>query len=209
VTTSTNGIFTSTLTVANVNASVAQNYYVVLSNSAGSVSSSLANLSILTPPAILAQPDSLFRNPGSNGFFFVRASGSEPLAYHWYFNGANLDSASATNYLAIDNVSSNNAGPYQVIISNPVGSATSAVATLIVGYQSYTPAQLYLLEHSGTNGDALLMALEAGKNYRVQLSTNFQDWMDLTNFLSTSGLMVYTNALATNQGAAFYRIVSP
>jgi hypothetical protein len=137
----------------------------------------------------------------------VGASGSPPFSYQWWFNNTNL--AGTSNPLVLNNVTTNVEGNYFVILTNNFGSATSQVATLIVAYQSLTPAQLWLLGHSGTSGDALMIAMEAGKNYRIQATTNLHDWYNVTNFLSSSTLMNYTNSLATNTTMMFYRIGSP
>jgi len=54
------------------------------------------------------------------------------LSYQWWFN-ATTNLAWATNAsLTITNAQSMNAGNYTVVVTNPHGSATSAVATLTV-----------------------------------------------------------------------------
>jgi hypothetical protein len=141
--------------------------------------------------------------------FNVGASGTAPLGYKWWFSGTNRV-VGTNNLLVLNNVTSNNIGDYFVIVSNSVGSVTSQVATLDVVYNpSLTPAQLWLLCHSGISGDGLMIAMEAGKNYRVQSTTNLQDWTDITNFLSTSTLVEFTNSLSTNADIMFYRVASP
>jgi len=201
-----NGVLTSILTVNNASANA--NYFGVVSNVAGVVTSSVASLTFLYPPVITNQPPDVATNAGSAVFFSVVAGGTPPLNYQWFYNGTDTG-AGSVNPLELDNVTTNNNGGYQVIITNNYGSVTSRVAVLIVGYQALTPAQLWLLSHSEIYGDGLLIALEAGKNYRVQSSSNFQNWTDTTNFLSTGDLMVYTNEVVTNVETLFYRVVSP
>jgi hypothetical protein len=201
------GVVTSTLTISSGlnNAS----YFGVVSNAAGVVTSSVVSLTISVPPTITNQPQNVITNPGANVYFTVVAGGNQPLNYLWLHNGVD-SGAGSVNPLELDNVTTNNNGNYQVIITNNYGAVTSQVATLVVAYQSLTPAQLWFLFHSSIYGDALQIALEAGKNYRVQSSTDLQTWMDVTNFLSASTLVEYTNALATNTlPQIYYRVVSP
>lgn len=76
--------------------------------------------------------------PGDSVSNSVVALGLAPLSYQWSFNGGNLTDnghiiGSQTNVLAIANAMGSDAGNYQVIVTNSLGSATSSVAVLIVG----------------------------------------------------------------------------
>lgn len=83
------------------------------------------------PPTITSQPASQTVNPGANATFSVSASGDPPLTYQWNFN--NVAIPGATDFtLVLTNVSSANAGDYQVIVANNFGSVTSVVAVLTV-----------------------------------------------------------------------------
>ncbi len=121
------------LTLANIQASTAGGYQVIVSNSVGSVTSVVATLTVNpAPPFVITPPQSqtvVVSNPAS---FTVTAGGSAPLTYQWYFN-TNLILPAATNTsLAIASAQTNNAGGYSVVINNSVGSVTSVVATLTV-----------------------------------------------------------------------------
>jgi hypothetical protein len=206
--TSVSGGNSNSLVFNNVTITNAGNYFAVVTNSVGSVTSRVATLTVLVvQPTITNQPVNVITNQGATVVFSVGASGSPPFSYQWWFNNTNL--AGTSNPLVLNNVTTNVEGNYFVILTNNFGSATSQLATLIVAYQSLTPAQLWLLGHSGTSGDALMIAMEAGKNYRIQATTNLHDWYNVTNFLSSSTLMNYTNSLATNTTMMFYRIGSP
>ena len=74
---------------------------------------------------------------GQSALFDVAAVSSYPLTYRWLLNGTNLPgggiAGGVTNaVLMLSGVTTNNAGNYQVVISNPYSSVTSSVAVLSV-----------------------------------------------------------------------------
>jgi len=143
-------------------------------------------------------------------FFTVGTSGSQPLGYQWFFNGTNNPVGANSNVLELDNVDTNSAGNYTVLITNAAGSVTSSKGNLyILANGSLTPPQLWLLSHDPFNGDGIMIALQSGRNYRVQSSSDFLQWIDVTNFLSQSSLVLFTNTQLTNLPSMFYRVVSP
>ena len=122
----------NSLALLNVQPTNAGNYSVLVSNAYGSVTSSIATLTVLTyPPTITSQPQDRSIYVGQAATFAVTATGTAPLRYYWSQNGSNLPNAiSATLNLA--NVQTNAAGLYQVIVSNAFGVATSRLAQLTV-----------------------------------------------------------------------------
>jgi hypothetical protein len=84
-----------------------------------------------SPPVIGTQPQSLTVNQGNSATFTVVASGTAPLSYQWRFNGANIAGATASSYTK-NNVQTNDAGNYSVVITNSVNSITSSLASLTV-----------------------------------------------------------------------------
>jgi uncharacterized repeat protein (TIGR03803 family) len=135
---SISGSATSSLTISNVSATNVGTYSVVLSNAAGMLASSNALLTIVpSEPVIVLQPGSLTVLPGAPASFSVAAIGSTPYSYQWLANGSSLSnnatfSGVTTSNLTINSVSSASAGTYSVIVSNTLGSATSAGAVLSV-----------------------------------------------------------------------------
>ena len=124
----------SNYTRTNVQPADAGNYSVVVSNAAGSATSSNASLTVIvppTPPSITTQPQSQTVFQGNNVNFTVSANGSTPLSYQWRFYGTNLPAATATN-LTLNSVTTNQSGPYTVLVTNAYGAVTSQVATLTV-----------------------------------------------------------------------------
>ncbi|MFN0069230.1 MAG: immunoglobulin domain-containing protein, partial [Limisphaerales bacterium] len=83
------------------------------------------------PPSIVTPPQSQTVGPGSTVTLGVVASGSPTLAYQWQLDGAPIGGATGKN-LTLTNVSGSSAGGYRVVVSNPVNTITSAVATLTV-----------------------------------------------------------------------------
>ena len=130
----------------------AGSYDVVASNLAGSVTSSMATLTVNVPPTILASPASVIIPAGSTTTFSVSATGTAPLSYQWRRNGANIAAATAASY------STGVAGSYDVVVSNVAGSVTSSPATLTVNQAptvSAGPNQtINLLDFAELNGTA-------------------------------------------------------
>lgn len=121
----------STLALTNVQPAQAGSYRAVVSNSSGSATSQLAFVTVVVPPFITQQPISLTVTQGQTASFAVGAGGDTPLTYHWSFNGLEL-AGETQDTLVINAAQPENAGGYQVIVSNSVGIVTSAVATLTV-----------------------------------------------------------------------------
>ncbi|HAM73974.1 MAG TPA: hypothetical protein DCM86_20305 [Verrucomicrobiales bacterium] len=86
---------------------------------------------VLLAPIIMDQPASIAVDAGKPATFAATASGTDPLVYAWFFNGARIPGASSFTY-TIPAVTPGNAGNYQVTVSNMVGVVTSQVAVLTV-----------------------------------------------------------------------------
>src|SRR5262249_20357193 len=119
------GVTSATLTLANVADANAGSYSVVISNAAGSVTSSAAILTVLDAPTILSQPLSLTNVPSTTASFSVTAGGTAPLYYQWFKGPGALPGATSAT-LTLANVADANAGSYSVVISNLVGSVSSS-----------------------------------------------------------------------------------
>jgi uncharacterized repeat protein (TIGR03803 family) len=87
-------------------------------------------------PVINIQPQSVAVAAGSVATFTVQASGS-PLWYQWLLNGtnptgSNISWSPYSNTLVVNPTTTNDAGSYRVIVSNPCGVVGSSVAVLRV-----------------------------------------------------------------------------
>jgi hypothetical protein len=90
---------------------------------------------------ITAQPQSQTVTVGSNVTFNVTATGTDPLSYQWQKDGSDI--GGETNaMLTLNAVQMSDAGSYLVVVSNIVGSVTSANAVLTVVPASFQPWQL-------------------------------------------------------------------
>lgn len=125
------GATNTTLTVNNVQSSDLGNYTAVISNGAGSVTTSNASLTFLQPPTILSTAPTA---PGnyvmSNLNFSLSVVASTPPGFtnyfQWYQGGILISNATATNY----SVSWGKVGDYTVKVWNVVGTNTSAAWTI-------------------------------------------------------------------------------
>ena len=119
----------STLTINNANQNSLGNYFVVVSNASGSVTSSVVNLTLLYPPSISSHPADFYATALTPALFSVTAIGTGAQAYQWLFNGTNLVNGTNSTF-AITSAKQSNIGQYAVIITNAYGSVTSSVANL-------------------------------------------------------------------------------
>ena len=125
----TTGSATFALVLSNLLASDAGQYFIVITNTYGATTSSVANLAIIDP-AILTQPTSQSVIFGGSVTFSVTASGTG-MTYQWRRGEAPL--MEATNaMLVLTNVSGALAGNYDVVICGSHGCVTSSVVSLTV-----------------------------------------------------------------------------
>ena len=126
------GINSSSLALLNVQSNDAGSYRVIVSNSVGTATSSVATLTVLAPPVITAEPTNITVVAGAGATFNVSATGSALLRYQWFFNTSTALANATNSSLTLNPVHATNAGAYSVTVTNAVGAATSVVATLNV-----------------------------------------------------------------------------
>ena len=95
----------STLTLNNVQQSDSGGYSVIVTNSYGSATSAVAQLTVsLFPPSISNDPQSQSVLVGQDVFFSVQASGTAPLGYQWYYNTNTAGRHATNSILTLTNV---------------------------------------------------------------------------------------------------------
>ncbi len=92
-------------------------------------------LSVISPPAITAQPADQSVLEGAPAAFSVAAVGGLPLSYQWQNNGTNLVddgnlAGSTTTNLLVRQVTAAHGGSYTVVVANAAGTVTSSNAML-------------------------------------------------------------------------------
>ncbi|MEI6035137.1 MAG: immunoglobulin domain-containing protein, partial [Verrucomicrobiae bacterium] len=125
------GATSAMLALTNVQSSDAATYSVTVSNTAGSVTSNAAVLTVQTAPAITSQPSSTTVAVGANATFTVAATGNPAPTCQWRKDGTNISGATSSS-LTISSAQLSHAGIYSAVATNAAGSATSNNATLTV-----------------------------------------------------------------------------
>jgi hypothetical protein len=92
------------------------------------------------PPAITSQPASQTLTVGQTATFSVAASGTAPLNYQWAKGGNWILGANGTSYTTPVTTMQDSGAQFQVIVSNAIGSVTSANATLTVNAAANAPS---------------------------------------------------------------------
>jgi len=188
----------ASLTLTNVQSANIGSYQVIISNSAGSVTSDNANFYLVTPPVITSQaplPTNqivIFQTnltlsvtvtaPGQlNGF---------PLSCQWQLNGTNISGATSTNCSIF--ADTNSSGTYSIIVTNAAGSA-SAVWQVTMTYTGSYIAPGTLAYHLSTNAVGYANGYSGGGNDKFELSGWVYDLYSGTNMAHLTNSVWSTN----------------
>src|SRR6184192_3108333 len=117
-------------------------FQVVVSNSAGSVTSNAVTLMVnaaAAAPSITTQPVNQTVTVGQTATFTVVATGTAPLSYQWKKNGAAISGATSASYTTPATTSADNRAQFVVVVSNVAGNVTSTAATLTVNAAAAAP----------------------------------------------------------------------
>jgi alpha-tubulin suppressor-like RCC1 family protein len=212
------GATSSALIIKNAQTTNSGSYTVIVTNFGGSVTSSVAILTVASSPMILVQPMSQVVTVGTSVTNAVTAIGTAPLHYQWWVNGTNLVkngggiSGATTSKLIISDVQTTNSGSYTVIVTNTAGSVISSNAVLTVvrlmvvawGDNDYGQTNVPV---DATN----VMAIAGGGFHSLALQTNgtVVAWgadndgqtnvpADLTNVVAIAAGYVHSLALQAN-----------
>jgi len=128
----------SSLSLSSISTADVAAYSVVATNTAGTVISSEATLSLISPgtdgttPKFTLQPLSQTVALGASPRISAAANGSPAPTYQWLKNGVVIRGAIAKD-LVVYNVTTADTAVYSVIASSPAGAAMSTSAHLVVG----------------------------------------------------------------------------
>jgi hypothetical protein len=184
-------------------------YFVVVSNFAGNVTSSIATLAFdESALKILTQPQAQSVEQGNSVSFSVLVSGVPPISYQWVKDGSSIEGAVQQKF-TIPKAELQDAGEYSVIVSNDYRVATSKTAQLTV---LNAPASPHLtISRVSTQGPAVAItfSVEASRSYTLLQSTNLTDWTVWgSKTAGTTGSFQFILDIS-DQPSIFFRIASP
>ena len=163
-----NGATGAVLHLDSVNTLDAGTYTVAVSNSAGSVGSSAAQLILVGAPAITAQPTPASAVEGGAATFTVAATG-DALRYQWTRNQVAIVGAASASHTTPALTLADSGAVYGVVVYNGAGLVFSQVATL-----SVTPAPVSVGGSvSGLTGAGLVLQNNGGDNLPITASGAF------------------------------------
>ena len=193
------GSTTAMLTITNVADSDDGTYTVIVTNHTGSVTSAPAML-VTFPPLITSQPESLNVLIGQPASFSVSANGQAPFSYQWQFHGTNVPGAT-DRIFTIAAAQHSDAGPYDVLVTNPEGTETSHTALLGV-YDS--PGSALTVQGGGRGTVTVTLMGVPGFNYILQSSTtiNSPHWIPVITNPAPFSITITNPA---NNPIQFYR----
>ena len=117
-------------------------FAVVVTNTAGTVTSAAATLTVTAAavaPTITTQPANQTVTAGQTATFTVVAGGTAPLSYQWQKSGVNIAGATSASYTTQVTTTTDSGSTFDVVVTNTAGTVTSAAATLTVN-AAPTPA---------------------------------------------------------------------
>jgi hypothetical protein len=130
------GANSGTLVLGNVRPDDSAQYTVVATNAAGSAHAS-ATLTVNAPPVIVVAPRDSTVFEGELATFTATATGAPAPSFQWRRNGVPVAYATAGTF-TLSAAQITDAGTFDVVATNPFGTAVSRPATLIVQRHDYT-----------------------------------------------------------------------
>jgi hypothetical protein len=187
------GVTSPDLSITSVQSSNVGSYSVVISNAVGSTNSLAASLALITPPIITTNPATQTVGAGAGATFNVSATGTAPVNYQWYFNGAVITGATGS-FFNIPTASTNSVGTYQVVAWNIAGTNWSTTAALWLNA---------LKMYAGVNAYG-----PVGSNCLVQYATNLNPpvvWTPLQTITIVTNPTVIIDYGSADQPRRFYQ----
>jgi len=210
------GQISSTLVLSNVTSLNAGLYTVIVRGACGAPVTNTATLTVNQNVAITIPPVNQAGFVGSNVTFSVSATGTG-LSYQWFFNGAVVGT---NNTLTLNNLTTNRAGTYCVVVSGTCGAPMTNCATLnfqnrppVANNDAYsmdedtvltTNAPGVLVNDNDPDGDTLSAVLVTNPAHgTVTLNPNGSfNYQPITNYNGTDTFTYRANDTKTNSNIA-------
>src|SRR5262249_6861322 len=131
--------------------------------------------------------------------FHVLVAGTAPLYYQWYFNTNTLLTDATNSVLTIANAQTTDAGTYSVVVTNTLGSATSAVAALTVNLPIAPSILTQPQDQTVSRGGTVSFSVVAGGSDPLSYQ-----WYSNTNTPipnATDDTLTITNVQVTDAGS--------
>jgi len=167
------GANTNALVLSDVQFSAGGQYWAVASNSAGSITTAHATVTVLAAPYIVSHPASQAIAEHAAATFTVQAGGGTPLGYQWY-HGTTLLTGQTNAALVLSNVTPLQNGVYRAQVYNPVGSNYSAYASLSVQPDTTAPVAQSALGGAPNGRTIVVNFSEAVNPATAQQLLNYQ-----------------------------------
>jgi hypothetical protein len=206
------GAISAQFQIAKTGLTNAGNYAVIALNTAGSVTSAPVALTIIPavkPVTITNQPVGLTVKEGGTATFSVGAAGTAPITYQWTFKTATLPNETNAT-LTLSNVSTNQAGLYQVRVANSATNLLSDAVALTV-----TPRPVvgpFSLGQPGVQAGLLTFSFPvvAGVAYEVEYrdSLGLANWSVLTNVPPPAATGTATVTDPVGGATRFYQVTA-
>ena len=128
-------------------------FSVIVSNSAGSVTSNEATLTVSSSgsPVITQQPTNQTVAVGETATFSVAATGTLPLTYQWQKGTTPITGATSASYTTAAATSADSGSQFKVVVSNSLGNTPSNPATLTVNASTDVLTQHNDIARTGQN----------------------------------------------------------
>jgi hypothetical protein len=170
-------------------------YQCVVTNAAGSVTSSAVTLSVNAAPVIVNQPSSVTVMMPAAASFTVAASGNPAPTYQWMIQAPGtttytaIAGATSSTYTTTATVLADNAAKYQCVVINSLGVVTSVPATLTVTSTTQLPP---------TNVNLFVNAISTLAPGQFVLGVNYKAYGPITKIEYYNGTSLMATATAVN-----------
>jgi len=165
-------------------------------------------LAMTAAPQITSQPAGQTVFPGTNVSFSVAAFGAPRLGYQWRLNGVNLVDggtySGAKQRILNVSAAATNSGAYSVVVSNSLGFATSATATLTV-----KTAPVFQTLQRSNNTFRVTWSSAAGLKYQLQSKSSLSavNWTNVGSAVTANGSTATASDTIGPNTQRFYRVV--